>query len=162
MKINEDTVRVYNVHLQSIRMKREDYQFAEDISKIKNINKSEEINKNTLRILHRLKYAFIKRAPQAEMLEENIRECRHPLIVCGDFNDTPASYTYHVITSKLIDAFTEMGVGMGKTYQGVFPSYRIDYLLHSQDIKTLNFRTLKVAFSDHYPIVAEMMMSELN
>ncbi|MFC1733907.1 endonuclease/exonuclease/phosphatase family protein, partial [candidate division KSB1 bacterium] len=158
IKINEDTIRIYNVHLQSIRMKPEDYRFAKDISQIKNINKQEKINKNLIGILSRIKHAFIKRAPQAEHLKDHIKNCPYPAIVCGDFNDTPSSYAYHQIIDGFIDAFVECGSGMGKTYLGVFPSFRIDYILYDPKFTAESFNTLSYKYSDHYPVFCKLQL----
>lgn len=145
--VNGDTIRVYNAHLQSIRFKPEDYAFVED-----NRNK-EELKTGVSRIAERLKIAFQKRQSQVEKVAESIDLCRHPVVLCGDFNDPPASYTYGTFSDLLEDSFLEQGSGIGNTYNGAFPSFRIDYVFHSSDIKTLDYRTIKEDLSDHYPIV---------
>lgn len=103
-------------------------------------------------ISYRLKYAFKKRAHQADVLTEHIQSSPYPVIVCGDFNDTPVSYSYRKIRKDLVDAYIKSGRGIGNTYSGVFPSYRIDYILHSRDIQSVGFETIKVNYSDHYPV----------
>jgi endonuclease/exonuclease/phosphatase (EEP) superfamily protein YafD len=72
--------------------------------------------------------------------------------LCGDFNDTPVSYSYNQLTKNLGDSFTGSGRGLGATYIGRLPSYRIDYILHSEDLTPLNFQVSKIRLSDHYPI----------
>jgi endonuclease/exonuclease/phosphatase family metal-dependent hydrolase len=153
-----DTIRIYNVHLQSIRMKPEDYRFAEDISNIRNISKQEKINHNLSGILTRLKHAFILRAPQADMIKEHMNSCSHKILVCGDFNDTPSSYAYNRINKEFKDAFVEKGTGLSKTYSGVFPSFRIDYIMYSKDFEANSFNTLPVNYSDHYPVICLLKM----
>ena len=103
-------------------------------------------------ISHRLKYAFRKRAHQADVLSDHIHTSPYPVIVCGDFNDTPVSYTYHKIRGDLVDAFIESGRGIGNTYSGMFPSYRIDYILHSRNLRSGGFETVRVDYSDHFPV----------
>ena len=151
IKINEDTVRVYNVHFESIRLKSEDYIFAEKVKKDLN-NDSLELRKNSERILARLKRAFVIRAPQARMVAEHIKKCPYPIIVCSDFNDPPVSYSYNVIASLLKDAFVERGNRIGQTYAGIFPSFRIDYIMYSKSFSSSNFETITEAMSDHYPV----------
>ena len=146
--IGEDTIRIYNMHLQSIQMGYADYKFVENLEKNKEVDEIEG-SKN---ILKRLKRAFIKRVPQAEMVAEHISECKYPVIVCGDFNDTPFSYTYNVVKGKLSDSFLECGSGFGKTYNGIFPSFRIDYVLHSSDFTAHNYFTHSENYSDHFPV----------
>ena len=147
--LGKDTVRLYNMHLQSIAFSKEDYKYAEELQKDVD-NEDTERSKN---ILRRLKRAFTKRATQADMIEESIAGSPYPVIVCGDFNDTPASYAYHTISKNLDDAFVESGTGFGKSYVGTFPSFRIDYLLHSNSYKAYNFRTIREELSDHFPVV---------
>ena len=74
--------------------------------------------------------------------------------MCGDFNDTPSSYTYTTISKNLKDAFVETGTGFGRTYVGKFPSYRIDYILYQGELNAYDFQTLPDELSDHYPITA--------
>lgn len=146
--IDTDTVRVYNMHLQSILFSKDDYKFMENLEQ--NIE-VEEIE-GSKSILRRLKRAFVKRSLQAEAVEAHIRLCPYPVIVCGDFNDTPTSYTYHTISDQLNDAFIESGSGLGRSYTGKFPSFRIDYILHSPLFKATEFKTHKKELSDHYPV----------
>jgi endonuclease/exonuclease/phosphatase family metal-dependent hydrolase len=149
VKAGNDTIRIYNMHLQSIAFGADDYQYMEDLEK----NKETEDIEHSKSIGKRLKKAFIKRAKQADLIQASIAKSPHPVIVCGDFNDTPASYTYSTIADGLKDAFVEAGNGFGKSYTGKFPSFRIDYILHSEQFKASDFRTIQVELSDHYPIV---------
>ncbi len=147
LKVHNDTVRIYNTHLQSIRLRKREY----DLMKM--LNSEDEETMNEIKdISSRLKYAFRKRAQQAEILSDHIKKSPWPVIVCGDFNDTPVSYTYHKIKGDLADAFIESGKGIGNTYSGMFPSYRIDYILHSRNLKSIGFETVRVDHSDHFPV----------
>lgn len=147
LQIHNDTVRIYNTHLQSIRLRKRDY----DLMKM--LNSGEEEAMNEIKdISNRLKHAFQMRAHQAEALAGHIRESPWPVIVCGDFNDTPVSYTYHKIRGDLVDAYIESGRGIGNTYSGMFPSYRIDYILHSRGLHSVGFETVRVNYSDHFPV----------
>lgn len=148
--INRDTVRIYNVHLESIRMKSEDYMFAERLSK--DIDKDIGIKQNSERIIGRLKKAFEIRAVQARQVAAHIAKCPYKIILCGDFNDTPTSYAYHTIALSLTDSFVESGNGIGQSYAGVFPSFRIDFIMHSKGIRSYNFETVEEEMSDHYPV----------
>jgi endonuclease/exonuclease/phosphatase family metal-dependent hydrolase len=149
IKAGKDTIRIYNVHFQSIRFANEDYQFMKNISDNK---PQQELQGGSRKILRRLKVAFIKRGKQVSLVTESIRNSPYPVIVCGDFNDPPSSYTYHSIRSTLKDAFVESGNGLGNTYNGIFPSFRIDYILHDPRYRSFAFRTIKRDLSDHFPI----------
>jgi endonuclease/exonuclease/phosphatase family metal-dependent hydrolase len=149
VKAGEDTIRIYNMHLQSIAFAADDYQYMDDLEK----NKQTEDIQHSKSIGKRLKLAFIKRAKQADLIRASIAQSPFPVIVCGDFNDTPGSYTYYTIRNDLKDAFVEAGSGFGKTYFGKFPSFRIDYILHSNQFKAHDFKTIHKELSDHYPVV---------
>ena len=149
IKINDDTVRVYNIHLQSINFLKRDYHFMDSVI-VK--DKNQEI-KGSKRILKLLKKAYIKRATQTDMVAEHIKNSPYPVIVCGDFNDPPSSYAYHLLSRNLKDAFRESGSGFGQTYiGGSVPSFRIDYIFHDPKFKAYEFNTIHKRYSDHRPI----------
>lgn len=149
-----DTVRVINVHLQSISFQPEDYKY---LDQVKNVETDMESSK---RIGARLKNAFLRRGDQAEMVQELIEDSPYPVLVCGDFNDTPASYAYHVISKNLKNAFREKGSGVGVTYNGAFPNFQIDYLLCSKEFEVCDYRIIKKKYSDHYPVKAIFHLSK--
>lgn len=157
IKIDKDTVRIYNVHMQSIHFRPDDYKFIEQVM-IDSVETDEiEGSKN---ILRRIKSAYEKRAQQAEQIARHISESPYPVIICGDFNDTPSSYVYHTISAGLEDAFMESGNGFGRTYGGKFPSFRIDYIMNDPKFRTYEFRTIKEELSDHFPVVCYFEMWE--
>lgn len=144
-----DTVRVYNIHLASNWFRPSDYSFMQNPTL-----ETEELKKNVLSIGERLKNSFAKRAEQVGAIKTHIGKSPYPVMLCGDFNDTPNSYAYQQLASGLKDAFVENGVGLGKSYNGKFPSLRIDYILCSPELKLHTFETKEIELSDHYPIVA--------
>ena len=144
----DDTVRIYNNHLESVRFGKEDYNFINKLDFDIN-NKEVKDSKN---ILRRLKNAFIKRAKQADIISAHIAHCHYPVIVCGDFNDTPDSYAYKTISKGLKDAYCESGKGIGSTYNGKIPFLRIDFILHSPKFNAYNFKVNKDDLSDHFPV----------
>lgn len=150
IKKGSDTIRVYNMHLQSIHFREEDYKYLEEINKDKDAVELEGFRK----IFVRLKLGFKKRSSQVDLVANHIQNSPYPLIVCGDFNDPPASYTYRKISSGLLDAFMESGNGLGRTYNGKFPSFRIDYILHSKSFDSYRFETLPEEYSDHNAITS--------
>ena len=90
VKINGDTLRIFNNHLQSVHLRAKNYSFLDSLRLRYNEQQMEEI----LDISHRLKDAFVKRSKQADLISGKIAESPYPVIVCGDFNDTPVSYSY--------------------------------------------------------------------
>jgi endonuclease/exonuclease/phosphatase family metal-dependent hydrolase len=157
VKINDKIIRIFNIHFQSIRFREEDYEFAERIREMEDVNKDDEFKPESKKIFKQLRRAFIRRAQQVDLVEQYIKSSPYPVIICGDFNDTPSSYAYYTISDKLSDAFCESGNGFGQTYAGgAFPSFRIDYIIHSNSLKGFNFDWDKITYSDHYPIHCEI------
>lgn len=151
--VNGDTLRVYNAHLASIRFGREDYHF---IDQLEQGTADDSIAENSWRIVGRLKNAFVRRSAEADLIVEHMRTCPHPFVWCGDLNDTPMSYSYHALRTVMDDAFVESGSGLGRTYVGAFPSFRIDHIMHGPGIEASGFRTLPDELSDHRPVMCRV------
>jgi endonuclease/exonuclease/phosphatase family metal-dependent hydrolase len=148
--IKNDTVRLLNVHLESVRLRHDDYNF---ISKFDlQFKEDDNLQEGSRRILNKLRTAFTNRAVQVDSLASFIKNSPYPVILCGDFNDTPNSYTYQKLTADLDDAFMESGTGFGNTYIGNLPSFRIDFILYDDFFTSLDCRRDLVKLSDHYPI----------
>jgi len=154
--VGNDTIRIYNNHLQSFRLGSDNFKFLTDFEETIEDLPLREVKE----ISSKMKRAYVKRAGQARKLSAHIQSSPYPVIVCGDFNDTPVSYTYRKVKKNLSDAFIESGKGLGKTYSEIIPSYRIDYILHSERLVSHNFRTLKEKYSDHYPIRCSFFLKE--
>jgi endonuclease/exonuclease/phosphatase family metal-dependent hydrolase len=154
--VRYDTVRVYNCHLQSIRLRRDYNDLVDSLI----FNYSEKQFDELREFSGRLRQAFIQRAEQVNILERHIRSSPYPVIVCGDFNDTPVSYAYQKLSRRLTDAFIESGSGTGNTYRGNLPFVRIDYVLYNAPLHALKYHSEKVDFSDHYPLVVDFMIRE--
>lgn len=150
--MNSDTVRVFNCHLQSYRLGQS------EISAIDTLDfDTDEKTQQTYRQLGgKFKDALIKRAEQAATLREYLNQSPYPVIVCGDFNDTPVSFTYRMVRGDLEDSFTESGKGTANTYNGKLPSFRIDYILYSPKFTSYNFSVSSLNHSDHYPISCDL------
>ncbi len=146
--IDADTIRIYNNHLQSIHLLKSHYDLFDTISAVSKDKGVPQL----LNISDRFIDAYRKRALQAEMVADHIKKSPYKVIVCGDFNDTPTSYTYHHIRGNLRDAFIQSGSGFGNTYFGIFPSFRIDYIFHHKALRSYNLRIFQLPFSDHFPM----------
>lgn len=154
-KVGKDTVRVYSVHLESYKLGKKERQFMKEMSQgLKSKDISGEVKNLTIRLSTANKY----RANQAEVIQRHVQHSPYPVIICGDFNDTPLSYTYRKIKSDLTDCFIKQGRGLGNTYIGEFPSFRIDYILHTPGLETLSYTRDEITLSDHYPIKAGLKL----
>ena len=140
-----DTFRVYNVHLQSIRLHTDPHIKEEEV-------KTYGSKKGAIAVYRKLRSAFEKRAEQARRVVEHLKTSPYPVIVCGDFNDTPMSYTYNQFQLALLDAFSGSGKGLGTTYVGRLPAGRIDYLFYSPLLNAAQFKIQKQTRSDHRAI----------
>lgn len=146
----KDTVRVYNCHFQSYRITPEDYSITDP----ERTGSNEQQLMEARQISRKMILAFSIRARQSRIVAEHIRKCLYPVIVCGDFNDTPVSYTYHILGKQLKDTFVEAGVGISNTFNGISPFLRIDYILCSPFFKVASYQRDLVDLSDHSPVVA--------
>ena len=151
IQVNGKTITLINNHLESFKLTSEDRSHYTDFLKSMNRNNFNDL-KGTIR--QKLGAAFRARAPQAEKVAEEIRNAKTDyVVVCGDFNDTPISYTHHTIQGKnLLDAFAESGFGLGISYNENMFWFRIDNILCSPNIKPYNCTVEKIKYSDHYPI----------
>jgi endonuclease/exonuclease/phosphatase family metal-dependent hydrolase len=143
LQIKNKPYRFYNVHLQSFKFKKQDYKFIQKLP-----DGNDEKIKQSKNILKRMKYAYSKRAEQVDKIREHIVASASPHFVIGDFNDPPVSYSYATLRQGLKDAFVENGFGMGKTYIGIMPNFRIDYILYPLDFKGQSYHSYKLS-SDH-------------
>lgn len=151
IQVDSTVLRVFNVHLQSVYLSKQDYEYLDQVS-----NNQELEVKPTKQIASKLKQAFLLRAPQAIKVRGEVAKCSYPVIVCGDFNDTPASFCYHTIAHDLQDAFISAGWGIGPTYAGMFSAYRIDCIFCDEKFSVSNYKTLCEKYSDHYAVTCEI------
>lgn len=154
LKLESKIFRVYNVHFQSISFQGVDYNYLDGVSKEIDFNKA-----STKRILRMLKSAFLKRSTQVDVIKTHLNNCPTPYIIAGDFNDTPASYAVTKITDSLNNAFIEKGQGLGRTYNGKFPNFQIDYIATSKDFEVTNYKIIKAKISDHFPVRSDLLLT---
>lgn len=151
IKKGKDIIRVYNMHLQSIKISPDVNEISENIDVI-NKEKSQQL-------FNRISKAFKQQQQQAEILKDNLRECKYPVIICGDMNNSAFSYVYRVIKGSLKDGFEEAGKGFGQTYRFKYYPARIDYIFADRQMKVKKFETFpEFDNSDHYPIMAKLSL----
>ena len=145
---NGDTIRIFNCHLESNKLTRQDKLLITKLG-----GKSIDNKKFVKEIYVKMGNSYRKRASQAEAIAKVIDETSFPTIVCGDFNDVMLSYSYNTILGNhLTDAHSEVGFGYNYTYHENSFYFKIDHILHSKNIKSHNFLVDRVNYSDHYPI----------
>ena len=151
IKRGTDTIRVYNMHLQSIKITPDVHELNEDINVI-----NEQKSKKMIR---RISQAFKAQQEQAEILMNHKKNSNLPEIICGDMNNSAFSYVYRNIKGKLRDSFEEAGTGFGATYKFKYYPARIDYIFADETMEVKQFESFPdFQNSDHYPIMAKLSM----
>jgi len=137
--LGNDTIRVYNVHLQSYMI----------------VHPEDLISQNKSEVSSKLRRVFDRQQTQAKLVAEHIEKTKLKTIIAGDFNNTSFSAPYRILKDNKNDAFVEAGQGFGITWKYKFVPLRIDFILPDKRIDVLQFETLNyVNFSDHFPIKA--------
>jgi endonuclease/exonuclease/phosphatase family metal-dependent hydrolase len=136
----KDTIRIYNVHLESLGIKPNEENFGE---------------KNSEKLLKRVTTSFKKQADQTALFLAHEQQWKGKKIVCGDLNNTSYSWVYNQISKDKKDAFIEAGKGFGKSYDYIFPT-RIDFILTDEAAIINKFKTFSIKYSDHFPILARI------
>ena len=138
LKIKGDTVRLYNIHLQSLRVKPEAASLEAGTRE---------------RLYKRLKVSFAKQQAQADIIASHKNNSPHKLIVAGDFNTNQFSSVYHTIKGDLTDSFTSVGSGYGKTFDFKYFPMRIDFLLSDPGFEIAYHKSFPLHLSDHFPVL---------
>lgn len=143
IKKGKDTMRVYTMHLQSIKISPDIHEsLDEERSKI---------------IFKRISAAFEKQQAQAELVQNHKRECPYPMIICGDLNNSAFSYVYRSVRGKMNDSFEEAGKGFGKSYNFKYYPARIDYVFTDKKITVCQYTTFNNFInSDHFPVMTRL------
>ncbi len=137
------TIRFINAHLQSNRISGMAGEIGKDGDVTEEIDRAESM-------LRSYGAAAAVRASQAEAIRRYVRESPHPVVVGGDFNDVPSSYTYQkIMTPRLRDAWVEKGFGLGTTFTGPLPGLRIDFLLVDTSLTVKEIERFDTGYSDH-------------
>ncbi len=149
-------IRIYNLHLQSFRFAKKDYEVMQKQTQQKEIDME-----GSKGIITRLRLGYQRRAQQVGIVKQSVLDCDFPKVICGDFNDIPVSYSYRQLSAGMRDAFVEAGRGLETTYKGSMPSFRIDYLLFDNPMRAVSYRSIKEVPSDHKLLVTELQVGQL-
>lgn len=151
-----EQVRVFNVHMQTTGVNST----LRQAKKMQNQGISVKDEQKVSMVANRMEYESIRRAEQANIIADIVKGTRTPVLLCGDFNDTPASYTYRTLKGKLNDGFKTAGKGYMYTYRGVKGLMRIDYILHSDKFKGVKYYSDNRNWSDHNPVVMSLNLPD--
>ncbi len=141
----KDTIRVYNIHLESMRIN----------PKVEDLN-----TEDSERLFNRVGKTFKMQQFQTELFLMHKKQCHYKMIICGDFNNTAFSYVYRKIKGNLNDTFKEAGNGFGRSYDFKFFPVRIDFILADKEFAVNGFKTFDDRYSDHYPIMTTLSLTE--
>lgn len=144
-----DTVRIFTAQLQSYMFRDNDYKLLEE----------GQGSFSAIRTLaSKMKHTIHKRAGQSRQLAGLIATSPYKVVVCGDFNDTPVSYTYNTISRHLQDAFLHKGCGIGRTLSFLAPTLRIDYILAQRPLQVHAYTTYIRKGFQHFPVMASLSL----
>lgn len=150
LKRGKDTLRVYSIHLQSVKITPDVHEIDDNITDGVTKDRSK-------RMLNRLSIAFKEQQNQAEIIKKHKSECKYPIIICGDMNNSAFSFVYRSIKGDLKDTFEEAGSGFGNTYSFRHYPARIDYIFTDKKLAVKSHQNfIEFKNSDHYPIVARL------
>lgn len=155
IEINGRMIRIFNNHLQTTEVSRNKRKLETELRK----DDSQRVERAALTLVDGLYENFRKRSVQANLLQQLIAASPHPVIVCGDFNSLPSSYVYHTVKGdKLKDGFQTSGHGYMYTFRYFKHLLRIDYILHSPEIKSTDYFSPDWDYSDHKPVVMRVKL----
>jgi len=154
--VNGRVVRFVNVHLETTGFNRTLHNAAKQQVQMPAVNV--ESNRLLQAIYGNYTMGMIVRAEQANILRQQLAADKHndyPLVICGDFNDVPYSYTYNTMLGDLVDGFKECGSGWMYTFRGK-KRVRIDYIFHDKSLTGLTYYRQDLSYSDHYPVLMKV------
>ena len=102
-----------------------------------------------------------RREKETIRLKQMIQDLNEPVVLMCDCNMTDTSEAYARLDTVLDDSFSEVGWGIGHTFQPPqlsFPVQRIDYVWHSEEFKAIQAYVGQDGGSDHLPIVAKLWL----
>jgi len=137
--IEKDTVRLYNIHLQSFRI----------------VPDFQSIEKQKYRqVITKMKRAMQLQKQQAGIIREHLAQSPYKTLIVGDFNATQFSNTYNTLAKGFSDSFFKAGKGFGRTYDLNGYPMRIDYILGDENFEFTSHTNYDNKYSDHYPVMA--------
>ena len=160
LKTGTDTLLVVNNHLEGTHLSYEDRDNYKRMLSGK--MERDTARQESMLLLDKLGKAAAIRATEAEAVHRYIEaHSQYPVIVCGDFNDNPISYSRRTIAQGLTDCFAASGRGIGLSYNQKGFFFRIDHIFCSDHFQPYNCQIDdKMDASDHYPIICWLKMKD--
>lgn len=157
--IDGHRLTIAGVHLISFTLSEEERTIITRMRNSQGMRSSLDEFKGTLK--GKMGFAFSERASAAEEVCKAMSEIRGPAIVCGDFNDVPASWTYRVfLKNGFRDAYAETSFGPTYTYNAHMMLFHLDQIMYRGGLRPLSVRRGKIKTSDHYPLMAEFSFTD--
>jgi endonuclease/exonuclease/phosphatase family metal-dependent hydrolase len=164
VKYQDDTLRIYSVHLQSFGFGNREYKVIDELNKDAGYDKSESIH-----LLKKMRNTFYWHGVQSDFISSEIKKSPHPVILAGDLNDVPNSYAYATLKGDMKDGFLEKGSGIGSTFTSatssilrLLPTLRIDYIFSDKSFSPLQFIKGGEGISDHAFLISDYSFRHTN
>lgn len=142
IKYKGDTIRIYNLHLQSYKIRP---------SRVRNVRR-------VVRAYNKMRKAFVKQEEQVQIFDRHRKESPFSTILCTDFNNTPFSNVYRIAKGEMQDTFDKKGIGFGKTFDLKVVPFRIDFILADKTMQVMTHQNFDLKLSDHYPVLTSIRL----
>lgn len=149
----KDTLTIFTTRMQMMLFKQEEY---EALYKIKRLKDNDFLGSKDL--ISKLKYGYQQRNLTLDIIHSQIKKAQGPVIFMGDLNDVPTSFSYRTVKQNMKDAWLHKGFGLGRTYNALSPTLRIDYVFYSKQIKIQQYKQIKSTGSDHYGSISDYVI----
>ena len=153
LKVGDDTLIVVNNHFESCHLNKDDR--AQYLQMIKGKMPRDSVREESKLLLVKLAEANAKRSGQIRTVRQYaLDHGQYPVIVCGDFNDSPISYSRHAMAEVLTDCYATTGKGIGLSYNQKAFSFRIDHFFCNDRLQPYCCEIDgKMDASDHNPLI---------
>ncbi len=153
VQIGSDTVDIFTTRLQSVHFGKNEYRILNSLKKGGDGNLS-----GSKSLIRKLRFGYHERTGQVELVKAAYLSSHRPMILTGDLNDVPSSYTYRQIKGDMQDAWLNKNFGMGRTFRLIFPTLRIDYIFYNDFFTCSQTSRILSGGSDHHGLVTDIQL----